>query len=121
MLQLMKILSSRANFTDYTMSNKFKSPLINRWLTRSLFADVVQDQLRFGDSTDDQEAAMYWLNENRKGDMRLVLKDKFLELEDPTGMKLAKKWLGGWDHFKDLMKCKWFQESFAEWQDELQV
>lgn len=45
----------------------------------------------------------------------------FVELGDPTGYKWAIKYLGDYDHWKALMKSKWFVEAYENWLNELKV
>lgn len=43
----------------------------------------------------------------------------FIEERDPTGYKWAIKYLGEYEHFKRLMKIKYFQEAYDTWIEEL--
>lgn len=99
--------------------NKFKATN-NNWKTRALFADINKISAG-GDSALRPEEAFYYLfdKDDAHQDPRPLLKDKFLELRDPTGIKLANKWLGGFEHFQALMKASWFKDCWQDWQDEL--
>lgn len=45
----------------------------------------------------------------------------FVNLRDPTGRKWALTYLGDWNHWLRLMKCKWFREAYDTWITELNL
>ena len=96
--------------------NKFRSG-IGKWLTRALFADVC---IKIGSDVD-PNTCPFWLTDNMLDDKRPVLRELFIATDDMTGFKLAQKYLGGWQHFQTLLKCKWFEAEFKKWTDELFV
>ncbi len=46
---------------------------------------------------------------------------KFIELEDPTGVLFADKYLGGYAHWKAVRASKGLCEDIEEWEEELEV
>jgi len=100
------------------MKVNFKSSQ-GKWLLRALFLDVIRNLGNSVYSHDYSTDAPYWLNNNLDNDSRPVLRHEFIKLRDPTGVKFANKWLGGWQHLKALQESKWFAETWAEWQEEL--
>src|SRR5690606_3854127 len=45
----------------------------------------------------------------------------FMEAHDPTEYKFAVHALGGWEHWKQLRECSWFQPYYDRWKEELEV
>lgn len=45
----------------------------------------------------------------------------YMETADPTEYRFAVKYLDGWDHWKALCECSWFQKHVAAWREELEV
>lgn len=45
----------------------------------------------------------------------------YMETGDITEYRFAIAHLDGWEHWKQLCKCKWFQEYVASWREELEV
>lgn len=45
----------------------------------------------------------------------------FVELNDPTGYKWAQRYLGDYEHWTRLMKCKWFAEAYDRWMEEMKM
>lgn len=101
----------------------FKNKNTNTWRTRTMFVNIVRksksmNQQKYVDF--DENECMYWLSEVEDESVKLpVLREKFLELRDATGMELAKKYLGGWPHLQTLLKCPWFITEWNKWQEEL--
>lgn len=85
-----------------------------RPLTQSLF-------LEFGYNTD--FAVYTWTDEDKeyKGKIYPSLKKLFLEEEDPTEYRFAKKHLLGWKHWQRLNDNKALRIHFDEWREELEV
>lgn len=65
------------------------------------------------------EKPIFTLHIERPG--YICIRNTFVELGDPTGYKWAIKYLGDYEHWKTLMKCKWFQEAYEVWINELET
>lgn len=88
----------------------------NVWFTQSLFWDKwihLQNDLR------QDFAPIYTLYSDKPG--YICARTTFVELNDPTGYKWAMKYLGDYEHWKYLMKAKWFREAYDVWIDELKT
>lgn len=96
--------------------NKFRAGN-NNLKTRSLFADG--EKAGPGGWETDYSGALYWLYS--KDDERPFMKDEFLKLKDPTGVKFANKFFEDWEHLQYLLKAKWFRECWDSWQSELEA
>lgn len=88
----------------------------NTWFTRSLFYDFVVDTPI--DQRQDFKPP-FTLYDRKPG--FICARDAFVELNDPTGYKFAMKYLGDYEHWKTLMKAKWFQEAYDVWMNELKM
>lgn len=99
--------------------NKYKGPT-NVWLTMGLFGDILLHQHRLAP---DMDRVLYWLEDRKiENDPRPIFKDLYLQLRDTTGVKAAKLYLGGYDHFEYLMdKSDWFREAVERWNRELEA
>jgi len=62
---------------------------------------------------------VFTLHDDKKG--LINARKTFVELGDPTGYKWAMKYLGDYNHWKELMKAKWFKEAHAKWLEELHI
>lgn len=51
----------------------------------------------------------------------ICFRTTFVELNDPTGYQWAMKYLGDWEHWEKLVKCKWFQEALTKARDEIYI
>ena len=98
------------------MISKFRAGN-NNLKTRSLFADG--EKAGPGGWETDYSGALYWLYS--KDDERPFMKDEFLKLKDPTGVKFANKFFEDWEHLQYLLKAKWFRECWDSWQSELKA
>jgi hypothetical protein len=49
------------------------------------------------------------------------LREKFLELNDPTGFKFAEKYLESYARLENLLTQGWFKNSWDDWQNELRA
>ena len=98
------------------LTSKFRAGN-NNLKTRSLFADG--DIAVPGGWQTDYTDALYWLYS--KGDERPWLKEEFLKLKDPTGVKFANKFFEDWDHFQYMLRSQWFQDCYKSWQQELRA
>lgn len=97
--------------------DKFRAQGALGWRTVSLFADVIQrsDPSQMPD-------APFWLERNKLGDERPCFRDHFLHYGDPTGNKVALKFLGSQEHWDLMMnKSPWFKEAIDRWKHELEV
>lgn len=105
------------------MRNKFKNKETNTWRTRTLFIEMIlkSKRLNQADYSDfDLNECLFWLSERLDDTYKVpVLREKFLEFRDPTGMELANACLGGWPHLLHLLKLNWFRDEWDKWQDEL--
>ena len=87
------------------------------FLTRSLFADVMQDM-----QIPDSDSAPFWLNRNYLGDKRPVMREHFIVSMDPTGYETAIKFLGCYEHWAVMEKrCPWFRDSLELWKQEIKA
>ncbi len=48
-------------------------------------------------------------------------RNKFIALEDPTGILFADMYLGGYDHWKALQSCRGLETELASWDEELEA
>lgn len=107
------------------MSKPIKSRFVHgnkSWKTRSLFVDACRSATnREVYSVQTELEAPYWLSDKDEGDTRPVLRELFLGCADPTGIKMARKYLGGYDHLRKLLKCAWFKKEWVLWLDELEA
>lgn len=94
----------------------YKSPS-NQWYTRALFWDLVIDLPV--EHRNDNLDPVFTLYEDKPG--YINARKTFVALNDPTGYKWAMHYLGDYNHWKALMKCKWFQEAVDEWKIELEL
>lgn len=87
---------------------------MGRPLTQSLFLEI-------GYNT---QYAIFTLNDEDKeyeGKTYIALKKLFLECEDPTEYKFAKKYLLNWQHWQRLNDNRILEPYFREWREELEV
>lgn len=87
----------------------------NQWYTLALFWDKVID-------TPIERRTIkpiFTLHDDKEG--YICARKTFVELGDPSGYKWAIKYLGDYQHWKALEKCKWFQAALAEWRHELMI
>lgn len=92
----------------------YKSPS-GHWKTLSLFHEVARNleiENRSGE-------AVFSLYKDYPG--KINARKTFVELGDPTGYKWAMKYLGDYEHWTVLMKCKWFAEAYDVWMNELKM
>ncbi len=87
---------------------------LNRYFTKALFWDVAV-QLREEDREDFKPP--FTLYKMKPG--YICFRTTFVELQDPTGYDWAMQYLGDYGHWKELLKCKWFQEALQTAQEEL--
>lgn len=86
----------------------------NRWLTRALFWDQLQNVATV-DRYD--EPPVFTLYGDKPG--LINARKTFVELGDPTGYKWAMKYLGDFDHWQVLMTRSWFRDAYETWVSEL--
>jgi len=87
-----------------------------QWYKRALFQDIVSE-LAIEDRA--AIAPIFTLHEERPG--FICARKTFVEERDPTGRAWALKYLGDWNHWLALMKCKWFVEAYESWLEELET
>lgn len=96
------------------MKPPYKSPL-NQWYTQALFwekvIDLPIDQRLF--------EPIFSLYDDKPG--LVNCRKTFVALEDPTGYEWSMQYLGDYEHWKKLMKSKWFQEAYDVWMEELKM
>ena len=97
------------------MKPPYKSPN-NTWYTQALFWDKVIDQPLEHRIL---EKTVFSLYDDKEG--HINCRKTFVELNDPTGYKWAMKYLEDYEHWKRLMKCKWFQDAYDVWITELKT
>ena len=98
---------------------KIKPPYKNAsgtWYKEPLFYERVYD-LSYAQRQDFEP--MFSLQTDRPG--LVNARKTFVELQDPTGYKWAIKYLGDYEHWKALMKSKWFVEAYENWMVELKM
>ena len=93
--------------------NSFKTEQ-GTWVTQSLFLEIGYklDLAVFTLADEDKEY---------KGKTYPSLKRLYLEMEDPTEYLFATTHLGGWGHWKRMLKNKILAQHIEEWQEELQL
>lgn len=80
-------------------------------MTKSLFLDLWKY-----DSEQPPQEPPYWLVESLiPGDKRPVFRDEFIKLRDVTGVKLANKYLEGYEHLQRLLEQSWFKDQYDMW------
>lgn len=95
--------------------SKFKG-INGQWLTAALF---IENRLQGATSKQDSWAPQFCLYGEVEG---LISCEKtFIEVADPTGLRWAKKYLGGYEHLQMLLRSVWFKEAFEAWKHELSL
>ena len=93
----------------------YRNPGNNAKITEGLFYERVvalpDDRLSW--------APVFSLNDPKPG--LICCRTSFVHLGDPTGYKWAMLYLKDWEHWKKLVKCKWFAEALEGWRDELEI
>jgi len=86
-----------------------------KWRTNSLFYEFTYRV--------DANAPFTWADEDRveAGQTFRSLKKIYLELDDPTGYRIATEVLGGWQHWLALKKNATINAWITEWEKELEV
>lgn len=90
--------------------------LNNTWLTRSLFHEEVRDTPKDLQLDFDPPFSLYL---ERPG--MVCFRTSFVALMDPTGYQWAMKYLGDWEHWKALMKSRWFQDAYNVAMEEMKM
>lgn len=90
----------------------FRSPSNSRY-TRSLFHECQQEMINDSKPFDPP----YSLMNDYPGVVNL--RKVYVSLGDPSGYKLAAAYLEDYDHWRVLMKCKWFVSAKEKWDEEL--
>lgn len=89
----------------------------NSWLTASIFWSR-QDSALYANQFRGNETIFSLYSD--KPD-HINCRKTFVSLEDPTGYKWALEYLGDWEHWQALMKCKWFAKAYEAWCEELTI
>ncbi|HEY1645438.1 MAG TPA: hypothetical protein VGF75_03565 [Candidatus Saccharimonadales bacterium] len=97
--------------TNFT--GPFRDPETNKWLTACLFHEPQMER----EISARVPNPPYMLYGTAKG--KVSCQDTFLEVGDPTGLKWAEKYIGGYNHFTVLLKSTWFKEAFDYWNEQL--
>ena len=87
----------------------------NKWFTAQLFYDRWVEypiELRL-------IQPVFSLHEDKPG--LINARATFVALDDPTGYLWAVKYLGDYNHWKELMKAKWFRDAYIQWREELEL
>lgn len=82
-----------------------------QWRLKDLFVD-------FADNLDDG-LVRYGLNKKVPGVP--MLRDLYIELQDPTEIEFANKYLGGLEHWQRLQESPWMVDKIKEWRTELDL
>ena len=92
------------------MTNKFRATNGARYL-KGLF---------FETTNSDKSTVVYTLkDEDHEGFPSLYR--LYMEMEDPYEARFARTHLDGWEHWKMLCECTWFQPVVARWREELEL
>lgn len=87
----------------------------NSWLTQALF----WEKMILRPSSERHHPVVFSLYDDKSG--LVNARRTFVDLGDPTGYKWAMQYLGDYEHWKALCKCKWFQEALEVWMHELRM
>lgn len=93
------------------MSNKFKGPN-SKWLTDGLFFERTEPSTR--------GQVLYTLKEEDHLGYKSLYK-LYMEEMDIHEVNFARKYLGGYKHWKVLCDSPWFKEYIMEWREELEL
>jgi hypothetical protein len=88
----------------------------NVWLTQALFWEKT---ITFSANDRLEGCPVFSLYDDKKDCINC--RKTFIEMGDPTGYKWAQEYLGDYEHWLRLMKCKWFQEAYDVWMNELKM
>lgn len=83
---------------------------IGHWITRGLFYEQAPEKT----------FVCYTLKEHDHEGYE-SLRRLYLECDDPTEYTFAVTHLGGWEHWKKLLECDWFQPHIESWREELEI
>lgn len=90
----------------------YKNPN-NMWLTKSLFWDL----WKIMSIEEKKYDPVFSLYKDKPG--LVNVRKTFVDLGDATGYLWAIKYLGDYEHWMTLMKCRWFKEAYDVWIHEL--
>lgn len=85
------------------------------WLTEALFHEKASEKPVSYRSIE----PVFSLYDDRPG--LINCRTTFVQMKDPTGRKWALTYLGDWNHWLRLWKCKWFREAYDAWITELNL
>lgn len=104
------------------LEKNFRDPYSFRWITKGLFYEHNYGEDRTTSTGKDFTCfTLKDVDHTAHGKQFVSLKRLYLETEDPTEYEFATKHLGGWDHWKALCACSWFEEYIEAWRAELQL
>lgn len=90
--------------------NKFRHPITNIRLTRSLFYEAIADK----------SLCIYTLKDIDYKGYKSFYKE-YMRIADPTEYRVAKELLDGYEHWEMLCATSWFKQYVDKWRKELQV
>ena len=97
------------------MKPPYKHPTVGSWFTEALFWDRMYIKaIADRNTTIDPVFSLY---ADKPG--LINCRKTFVALRDPTGYTWAIQYLGDWQHWLKLIKCKWFAEAYDIWVEEL--
>lgn len=85
------------------------------WYTEALFWDTASNKPKDRWPIE----PVFSLNDERPG--LINCRTTFVALKDPTGRKWALTYLGDWNHWLRLWKCRWFRDAYDGWIAELNL
>jgi len=85
----------------------------NKWYTQVIF----WEKHHLMDASKQVVDPVFCLYDDKPG--LINCRTTFVALGDPTGYKWAMKYLKDYEHWKQLMKCSWFEEAYICWNNEL--
>lgn len=83
------------------------------WLTEAIFWERANDK----PVSQRTHEPIFSLYDDKPG--LVNCRTTFVNFKDPTGRKWALTYLGDWNHWTRLMRCKWFREAYDSWIMEL--
>jgi len=102
-------MTTKRTLADYKDTLKDKA---GRYRSSSLFKECYEST--------EEYPALFTLSAEDKGEL-ISFGRVFIELEDPTGYETSQVLLGSYQHWKKLLKAKWFREALEGWEEELEI
>ncbi len=93
---------------------KFKKVTTGAWITESLFLERRYKK---------ELAVFTFRDEDRVTDHGTYysLSKRYITLEDPTEYDFACTYVGGWKHWKQMLKNPWILKNVTQWREELEL